>query len=155
MLPGIMIGVLALIAIASAVLFCRLAARSTRTLGGPEVPPTMAFLGGMLSRTVDTSWGLARLQFFAWGLRLRGSMRMLRLFLPTWEVRYEELTKAQLVSAPVARRGVRFRADGAARPMVFWTYHGSKILDHLEQQGVAVDRSVTRLRRPGDLERRP
>jgi hypothetical protein len=127
--------------------FRRIAARSTRNIGTSDVP---TFVGGLRTRTMRASFGLVRLEFFDWGIRLEGRSGFLSSALPTWEARYQELTKAQLVTVPFATKGVRLFADGVPDPVVFSTPAGALILDRLQAQGVPVDRSLTRLWRVTD-----
>jgi hypothetical protein len=88
---------------------------------------------------------VASLELFDWGVRVRS--RGLFCWLPLkWEVRYDELVKAQLVRFPIANRGVLLLTDGSVVPLVFTTFRGSEILDQLETHRVPIDRSVARLR---------
>ncbi len=111
------------------------------TRGGP---PEKTFVGGLWSGTGSAIWPLARLRFFGWGIGVRASTRLLGWLVPVWDARYEELSGAQLIWAPVASRGVCFLLT-AADPVVFWSRRGPDILDHLQVHGVPVDRSLTRL----------
>lgn len=111
----------------------------------------LTVLGGLRSKSVNASYGLARLDCFGWGIRLRSSARWLRWLLPAWEARYDELVKAQLITVPLGNRGVRFQPADGTSPIIFWTFKGSIILDQLEAHGVTVNRNVTRLRHTGGL----
>ena len=115
-------------------------------IGAPGGPAGRTFVGGVWSGAAGSAiWPLARLELLAEGIRVRGSVRGLRWLVSVWEARYEELSRAQLVSAPIASRGVYFRTAGAAGSIVFWSRRGAAIVDHLQRHGVPVDRSVTRL----------
>jgi len=46
---------------------------------------------------------------------------------------------------------VGFQPADRTSPIIFWTFKGSSILDHLEAHGVTVNRNVTRLRQTGGL----
>jgi hypothetical protein len=88
------------------------------------------------------------LDFFDWGIRLSSGgaanlagMGLTRLFTPVWEARYEELTEARLVKAPM-QPGIRFHAGDGEGEVFFWTWGGSEVLDRLEEHVVAVDRTV-------------
>ena len=108
-------------------------------------PPEQTFTGGLWSAAGNAIWPLARLELLDWGIRVRGSVPGLRWLVPAWQARYEELTGAQLVSAPIANRGVYVRTAAAAGSIIFWSRRGSGILDHLQTHGMPADRSVTRL----------
>jgi hypothetical protein len=107
-------------------------------------PAERDFAGGLWSGAGSAIWPLARLELLDWGIRVRGGVRGLRWLVPVWQARYEELTGAQLVWAPLASRGV-FLESSAAGSIIFWTRRGSSILDHLQIHGVPADRSVARL----------
>src|ERR1039458_551414 len=97
----------------------------SRRRGLPSARRTTAFVGGMLSGTFNAGPRTIRLEFFDWGIRLRGR-GMGRLFRPVWEIDYVELREARLVTAP-GNQGVRLRAGGdSADPMIFWTRRGSE-----------------------------
>jgi hypothetical protein len=113
--------------------------------GAPGGPSGRGFTGGLWSAAGNTIWPLARLELLDWGIRVRGSVRGLRWLVPAWEARYEDLTGAQLVWAPIASRGVYLQTASAEDAIVFWSRRGTAILDHLQVHGVPADRSVTRL----------
>jgi hypothetical protein len=124
----------------------RQAAKNSRRLGLPTDQRTASFVGGMTSSTFDGGPGTIKLEFFDWGIRLRGAgnlrgFGMLRLLVPVWDARYEELTEARAVIAPT-NQGVRLRAAGSAGPMTFWTRRGSEVLDRLHEHAVSVDRAA-------------
>jgi len=137
-------------AVVAIAFFVRLARGSRRTLAMPdEGLPVAAWSGGLRTRTISATGGIVRLEMFSWGIRVRGRGPV-RWLVPVWEVRYEELVKAQLVTFPVANRGVLMRTGGSAVPLVFITLRGHEILGQLEARGVPADRAVARLRR-GEL----
>jgi len=108
-------------------------------------PPERTFAGGLWSAAGSAIWPLARLELLDVGIQVRGSVRGLRWLVPAWRARYDELTGAQLIWAPIANHGVYLRTAAAAGPIIFWTRQGSAILDHLQTHGVPADHSVTRL----------
>jgi hypothetical protein len=114
-------------------------------IGAAGEPPERMFTGGLWSAAGNAIWPLARLELLGWGIRVRGSTRGLQWLVPAWQARYEELTGAQLIWAPIASRGVYVRTPAAAGSIVFWSRQGAGILDHLQAHGVPADRSVTRL----------
>jgi hypothetical protein len=159
LLRAMIIGGLAVAALAWTVLGFRwLAAKSGRVaLVAPSVPesaPEIAFVGGVRSRTVNATAGLARLEFFDWGIQVQSSLRVLRWMIPTWQAHYEELVKAQLITVPGANNGVRFQLRDGGESIIFWTFQGAQVLNQLEAHGVPVDREVTRLRWAGGLDQR-
>jgi hypothetical protein len=101
----------------------------------------------MLSGTFNAGPRTIRLEFFDWGIRLRGR-GMGRLFKPVWEIQYEELREARLVTSP-RNQGVRLRAGGdSADPMIFWTRRGSEVLDRLQEHAVPVNRAADQIPDP-------
>lgn len=153
MVPGIVFAVISIVgAVNGAIFFRRAAAGSSRALAMPATPPLASWGGGLRTRTLSGSSGTARLELFDWGVRVRTSGLFGWLGL-SWEVRYSELVQARLITYPIANRGVLLRTDGSAAPLAFTTFRGPEILDQLAAHGVAVDRSVTSLRR-ADLGKR-
>ena len=121
--------------------------RNSRRRGLPSARRTTAFVGGMLSGTFNAGPRTIRLEFFDWGIRLRGR-GMGRLFRPVWEIDYVELREARLVTAP-GNQGVRLRAGGdSADPMIFWTRRGSEVLDRLQEHAVRVNRAADQIPDP-------
>jgi len=121
----------------------RNAVRLTRTIGVPAAAPLVTFRGGYWSRvTGGTRRYWAKLEFFDWGIRLRAGNPG-GFLLPVYELRYDELTDAQLVATRLAS-GIRFRSDALRAPLNFETYSGSipRIVDLLEQRNVSVNRQV-------------
>jgi hypothetical protein len=106
----------------------------------------------MMCRNLITSGNLARLEFFDWGVRIRGTA-ISRWIVPTWEARYEELAIAELVSLRHSRIAVWFRLRGDAGGMAFLSYHSNEILPLLERHGVPVNRSLAQVRRVDELYR--
>ena len=109
--------------------------------------------------------GLARLEFFGWGIRVRGKV-LLRRLLPTWEARFEELSSARPLSAPLGRQGMYFvarnvptgsrsRDGGLGDRIVFWTRPRAEIVVRLEQFGVRADFSEVRIRRSWEIDELP
>ena len=92
-----------------------------------------------------------RLEFFEWGIRLRGTA-MSRWVVPTWEAKYDELAIAELVSLPASRIAVWFRLRGGdLRTIGFLSDRSSDVLRQLERHGVPVNRAVTPVRRVDEL----
>jgi hypothetical protein len=165
-LVPIAIGLVVLLAAlcASGVLMWRrLAASNVRLIGPPPGELRDLFFGGVMCRHVITSGSLARLEFYDWGVRLRGTM-ISRWIVPTWEARFDELAIAELVALPASRIAVWFRlrrADqpraGASRPdaraIAFLSDRSQQILPLLEKRGVPVNRAITRIRRVEELYR--
>jgi hypothetical protein len=76
--------------------FRRRGALTSASEGWPADDLVAVFSGGLLSWSgkpmgmpVTTSGGLARLEFYGWGIRVRGK-GFLRRLLPTFEARFEE-----------------------------------------------------------------
>jgi hypothetical protein len=111
------------------------------------------FRGGVMGRHVLTSGPLVRLEFFDWGVRLRGSA-ISRWVVPTWEARFDELAIAELVTLPASRIAVWFRLrDADPRAIGFLCDRSSEVLRVLERHGVPVNRAVIKIRRVDELYR--
>lgn len=145
--------VVAVLAVAAGLVFwIRRAASCGRAIDVPPGEFSRVFWGGVMCRYLITSGTLARLEFFDWGVRIRGVV-ISRWIVPTWEARYEELAMAELVSLRWSRIGVWFRLRGDAGGMAFLSDHSSEILPLLEQRGVPVNRSLAQIRRAEELYR--
>jgi hypothetical protein len=152
-LVDIVIVVVVVLALAAGLgLWIRRAASCGRTIDVPAAEPDRVFWGGVMCRYLITSGTLARLEFFDWGVRIRGIV-VSRWIVPTWEARYEELAIAELVSLRWSRLAVWFRLRGDAGGMAFLSYHSSEILPLLERRGVPVNRSLAQIRRAEELYR--
>jgi len=131
----------------------RLAARNTRHIaaGLTDDEPDELLRGGVMGKHVITSGTLVRLEFFDWGIRLRGTA-IARWAVPTWEARYDELAIAELVALPASRIAVwfRLRADDP-RTIGFLSDRSADVLRLLERRGVPVNRAVTRIRSVDEL----
>lgn len=146
MSSGAAFGICVLVIMAVGIILIRWqAGKSTRRLSVAGETPVVVWKGGLQTKTMRASLGTAKLELFEWGLRIRGR-GLWRVMLPTWEARYRELTKAQMIRWPIANPGVLISTDGSAVPIVFVTWRGREVLDALEARGVPVDRSVARLR---------
>ena len=130
------------------------AASCGRTIDVPAGEPDGFYWGGVMCRNLITSGNLARLEFFDWGVRIRGTA-ISRWIVPTWEARYEELAIAELVSLRHSRIAVWFRLRGDAGGMAFLSDHSTEILPLLERRGVPVNRSLAQIRRAAELYRAP
>jgi hypothetical protein len=117
----------------------RNALRLTRTIGAPPAAPAATFRGGFWSRVTGGTRGYwARLEFFDWGIRLRGS-KPGGFLLPVYEIRYDELTDVRLVATRL-RHGVRFCSDALPAPVNFETCPDAipRIVAQLQGQNVPV-----------------
>lgn len=155
MLVDIVIVVVLALAVAAGLgLWIRRAASNGRIIDVPAAEPGRVFWGGVMCRYLITSGTLARLEFFDWGVRIRGIV-VSRWIVPTWEARYEELAIAELVSLRSSRIAVWFRLRGDAGGMAFLSDYSSEILPLLERRGVPVNRSLAQIRRAEELYRTP
>jgi hypothetical protein len=146
--------VLVVLCIGGVVMWTRLAASNARVINAPAGEPDTLFRGGVMCRHVITSGSLVRLEFFDWGLRLRG-IAVSRWLVPTWEARYEELAIAELVCLPASRIAVWLRLRGEPAAIGFLSDRSTAILPLLEARGVPVNRAVTRVRRVEELYQPP
>jgi hypothetical protein len=113
--------------------------------GAAGGPPERTFAGGLWSAAGNAIWPLARLELLDGGVQVRGSVRGLGWLVPPWQARYEDLTGAQRIWAPIANHGVYLQTAAAAGSIIFWSRQGAAILNHLQIHGVPADHSVTRL----------
>ncbi|HEY2285625.1 MAG TPA: hypothetical protein VGH88_07770 [Streptosporangiaceae bacterium] len=127
----------------------RASARATAAPAGAGEPDGL-FRGGIMARHILTSGTLVRLEMFDWGVRLRGTATF-RWIIPTWEARYDELAIAELVSLPASRICVWLRPRGGSHAIGFLSGDSQEILARLQDQGVPVNRAVTRVRRVAEL----
>ncbi|HET7017769.1 MAG TPA: hypothetical protein VFI65_27855 [Streptosporangiaceae bacterium] len=167
---------LVLLCAGAIVIWTRLAAANARRIETPAGDLQDLFWGDVMCRHVITSGGMARLEFFDWGVRLRGTF-LSRWIVPTWEARYDELSTAGLASLPHSRVAVWLRlknesavlAEGGRPPgtpavlveggrppgtpagIGFLCDRYTQVLPVLEGHGVQVDRSVTRARKVEEL----
>jgi hypothetical protein len=147
----VLVLVLVVLTAAGILIWTRLVATNRRIIEAPDGELRDLFRGGIMGRHVITSGTLARLEFFDWGIRLRGTM-ISGWVVPTWEARFDELAIAELVALPASRIAVWFRLrDGDPRAIAFLSERSQKILPLLEQHGVPVNRAVTRIRRVEEL----
>jgi hypothetical protein len=140
---------LAVLCVGGLVIWARLAHSNTRVIGMPAGEPEEFFWGGVMCRYVITS-GLTRLEFFDWGVRVRGA-GISRWIVPTWEAKYGELAIAGLVALPQSRIAVWLRLRGESVAIAFLSDRTSQILPVLEKHGVQVNKVVTRIRRVEEL----
>jgi|HubBroStandDraft_1064217.scaffolds.fasta_scaffold01749_5 hypothetical protein len=148
----VLVVVLVLLCASGLVMWARLAAVNRRTIETPAGEFEEFFWGGVMCRHVVTSGSLARLEFFDWGVRLRGIV-ISRWIVPTWEARYDELAIAKLVALPQSRIAVWLTLRGEPSGIAFLSDRSGQILPVLEKHGVQVDRTVTRIRRVEELYR--
>jgi hypothetical protein len=74
-------------------------------------------------------------------------MRLLAQFVPTWEIRYDDLAEVQAVGkTPLFSTGVRFRAASTNEWIVFWTFNRPKVLQAISNHGVQVNSLPIRVR---------
>lgn len=133
-------------------MWVRLVARNERTIDAPPGELEQFFWGGVMCRHLITSGTLARLEFFDWGVRLRG-IPISRWIVPVWEAKYDELAIANLVALQQSRIAVWFKIRGEPTAIAFLSDRFSQIIPVLEEHGVQVNRSVTRIRRVEELYR--
>jgi hypothetical protein len=105
-----------------------------------------------MARYVITSGTLARLEFFDWGVRLRGTV-ISGWIVPTWEAKYDELGRAGLVALPASRIAVWLRLRDDQDAIAFLSERSRDILTVLERHGVPVSDALTKIRRVEELYR--
>jgi hypothetical protein len=125
--------------------------------------PSVAYLGGMRRGSTglaNWTYPLVRLRFYEDGLELGPSVRILKVIVPIWRVRFQEISVAEALGGPqpdsavgfgrlafpfsfVARweimsRGVRIKTFDD-RFAIFWCMPRDQVLAGLQRQSVNVD----------------
>jgi hypothetical protein len=142
--------VVALAAIAGLTVWIRRTASCGRTTDAPAGEPARSFTGDVMCRSAITSGGLARLEFFDWGVRLRGIV-VSRWIVPTWEARYDELDLAELVKLRFSRIAVWLRVRGEPGGIGFLTSFSQDVLRELAAHDVQVSRAIAEVRNTAEL----
>jgi hypothetical protein len=132
------------------VIWIRRVASCARIIETPGSERQAVLAGDVLCRRSVTSGSLAVMEFFDWGIRLRGHL-VTRWAVPTWEARYEELAIAEQVTLPHSRIAVWLRLRDGQGGIGFFRLPTADVLQLLEKHGVPIDRSVARVRRVEDL----
>jgi hypothetical protein len=145
---------LALAAGAGLFFWTRRARSCGRTIDAPDSELVDLYYGGVMCRYLLTSGSLARLEFYDWGVRLRGTM-VSRWIVPTWEARYEELAIAELVALRWSRVAVWLKLRGTPDGIAFLANGSTGILRQLEQHEVPVNRALAQISRVEELYRKP
>jgi hypothetical protein len=146
----LLIVVLALAAIVGLAVWIRRTASCGRTTDATAGELARTFTGDVLCRSAITSGGLARLEFFDWGVRLRG-IAVSRWIVPTWEARYDELGVAELVKLRFSRIAIWLRVRGEAGGIGFLTSFSKDILRELAARDVQVNRAIAEVRSAAEL----
>ena len=128
------------------------ARRASRLLPQADVEdgPLQSFRGGLrwplpgrLGAT-NTPPVLVALDVYHWGVRIEARWPWLRPFVPSWCALYEEIRAAEHVRrVRMSKRGadgVRLRGALPGAPLIFWSSLSTRLLDSLEEHGVAVVR---------------
>jgi len=148
------VAVVLLAVVASLFFWIRRAKSCGRTIDAPPGDLVALFYGGVMCRHLLTSGSLARLEFYDWGVRLRGSV-LSRWVVPTWEARYDELAIAELVALRWSRVAVWMRLRGRQDGIAFLANGSAAVLRQLERHDVLVNRSVAQIKRVEELYRPP
>jgi hypothetical protein len=147
----VLIVVLALAVITSLTIWIRRTASCGRTTDVPSGDLTRSYVGDVMCRSAMTSGGLARLEFFDWGVRLRGIRFVSSWIVPTWEARYDELAVAELVALRFSRITVWLRARDEPGGIGFLSHFSEEILRQLQAREVPVNRAVAQVRSAAEL----
>ena len=146
----LLVVVLALAAIVGLTVWIRRKVSCGRTADAPAGELARSFTGDVMCRSAITSGGLARLEFFDWGVRLRGIL-VSRWIVPTWEARYDELDLAELVKLRFSRIAVWFRVRGEPGGIGFLTSFSQDVLRELAARDVQVNRAISEVRSTAEL----
>jgi hypothetical protein len=149
----LLVALLVIVAAAGLFVWIRRAKSCGRTIGVPAGESDQRFYGGVMCRHLITSGMLVRLDFFDWGVRLRGIVLLSRWLVPTWEARYEELAIGKRVAMQHSRIAVWFKLRNAPDGIAFLSTSSEEILRLLERRGVPVNRSVAQIKRVEELYR--
>ena len=140
----LLIAVLAVIGLASFVIWTRRAASCARIIDAPTGPSEQEFAGDVMCRYVMTSGSFARLEFHDWGVRIRG-IAIVKWLVPTWEARYSELEarwpEGTTVPMPEFWGGYRVLPE----VMEFWAGRPSRLHDRLRYRRAGQDWVLERL----------
>lgn len=109
-------------------------ARLSRRIDAPPAEPVATFRGNMWSPGLGGLFGFrARLEFFDWGIRLRGGRS-----LPRYDARWGELAEVQV--GRLVWPGLKFSSPVFAEPVYFETFQPVRpILDLLSYRSVPVN----------------
>ena len=146
----LLVVLLALTGVGVLSLWIKRAAASTRRIDAPDSQLQMSFYGGVMSRHLITSGSLAVLEFFDWGVRVRGNP-VARWIVPTWEARYDELAIVELVTLPHSRIAVWMRLRGEEDGIGFLKDRVQEVVAEFERREVAVNRAVAQVRKVTEL----
>ena len=146
----LLIAVLAVIGLASLVIWLRRAASCARIIDAPASEPDQVFAGDIMCRFVMTSGSFARLEFHEWGVRIRG-IAIAKWMVPTWEARYSELAMTELITSR-SRVAVWLRLRGESGGCGFLSTRSSQhVLRELEKHDVQVSRAPAAFKRVAEL----
>jgi hypothetical protein len=146
----LLIAVLAVIGLASFVVWTRRAASCARIIDAPAGPSEQEFAGDVMCRYVMTSGSFARLEFHDWGVRIRG-IAIVKWLVPTWEARYSELAMTELITSR-SRVAVWLRLRGESGGCGFLSARSSNdVLRELEKHDVQVSRAPAEFKRVAEL----
>ncbi len=150
----ILVALLVVAGLAGLTVLIRRVASCARIIETPASEREAILAGDVLCRHSITSGSLAVLEFFDWGVRLRGHL-VSRWIVPTWEARYSELAMAEQVTLPHSRIAVWLRLRDGQGGIGFFRLPTFDVLRLLEEHGVPVDRSIAQVRRVEELYRLP
>jgi hypothetical protein len=149
----ILVVLLIVLCVTGVFIWTRLAASNARIIDAPEGELRQVFYGGVMARHIITSGLLVRLEFFDWGIRMRGTA-VSRWVVPTWEATYDDLAIAELIALPASRIAVCFRSRGPGpRAIAFLSDRSQLVLRALEEHDVPINRAVKKIRRIDELYR--
>ncbi len=138
---------------ASAVSMAYQVRHTLERLAGGYDPDSRALVSktcGMRTQWVRATTPLARLSVFPWGVRLEARNRLLGLFMPIWEARFDELGPVRPVVFGKSRRGscIRFLITGSGQEWaICGTTRVNAVLDTIEAAGGPVLRMPARVHR--------
>jgi hypothetical protein len=148
----VLVAVIVVAGIAGLIIWIKRAASCGRIIDAPVSEREAILAGDVLCRHVMTSGSLAVLEFFDWGIRLRGNL-ISRWIVPRWEARYSELAIAEQVTLPHSRIAVWLRLRDGQGGIGFFRLPTFDVLRLLEEHGVPVNRAIAQVSRVEELYR--
>lgn len=115
--------------------------------GGPQV---IALYGGA-TETDRAKFPYEWLEFYGWGIRLRGRGLLARLVVAR-DIRYEDIAQLAVLIATIRlrSRGIRLQITGGSRYFYFFTRPDAipRMVEQFRRHGVILNGQVTRTRIP-------
>jgi hypothetical protein len=146
----LLVALVVLVILGGLAFWIRRARASARIIDVPAGEQENLFFGGIMCKGLTTSGSMVKMEFFDWGIRIRG-IKPTRWVVPTWEARYDEIAIAELVASPFSRIAVWLRLRGEPGGMGFLSERSTEIIRALEAHEVPVNRAIAHVKHLDDL----